>query len=169
MREPLPRRDGAATRIVIGVNVDHPVVIAAFRSADEAAHARTLLEREAIAAAAIDRQESIERLCADVFEGGFDVVVELADVARAIAVLQRAWPEEKLLDAHVIDRCAACGSVDVERLPRIRIFIGAALILIAASLVFGQRDLFLLVIAIIGGVLVLTPARHCRACGERWS
>ena len=152
-----------------GVNVDHPVVIAAFRSADEAAHARALLERQAIAAAAIDRQDSIERLCADVFEGGSDLVVESEDAEKAIAVLQRAWPEEKLVDAHVIDRCPACGSMDVARLARMRMFIGAALLLIAGSLVFGQRDLFLLVIAIIGGVLVLTPARHCRACGERWS
>lgn len=151
------------------MNVDHPVVVAAFRSAEEAAHARALLEREAIAAAAIDRQDSIERLCADAFEGGFDVVVESADAAKAIAVLQRAWPEEVLIEAHVVDRCAVCGSTDVTRLPRIRIFIFAALLLIGASVVFGQRDLFLLVVAIIAGVLVLTPAHHCRVCGERWS
>ncbi len=151
------------------VDVDHPVVIAAFRSAEEAAYARTLLEREKISAAAIQRQNSIERLCPDAFEGGFDVVVGRPDAPAAIALLQRVFPEEKVLDAIVIDRCPACGSSDVMRIPRIRILVIAAVTLIAANLAFGQRDLFLLVIAIIAGALALTPALRCRTCGERWS
>ena len=50
-----------------------------------------------------------------------------------------------------------------------RLFIIAAVILLAGNFVFGQRELFLLVIAIIGGALLLTPAKRCRACGERWT
>lgn len=114
------------------------------------------------------RQDAMERLCPDVFDGGFDVVVAASDAADAIALLQRIWPDESVLDVEATAPCPACASADVMRIPRIRIFIVAAVALIGASLVFGERDLFLLVIAIVGAALVLTPSRRCRNCGERW-
>ena len=142
------------------------VVVAAFRSAEEASAARSFLVREKIAANMMPRQDAIERLCPDMFADGFDVIVSSNDAANAIALLHRMWPEDAI-DVQIVDRCAACGSTDIMHIPRIRIFIVAAIALIATSLVVGQRDLFLLVIAVIGAVLLLTPGRRCRACGER--
>lgn len=127
-----------------------------------------MLEREGIEAAVIPRQDALERLCDDVFDGGFDVIVESDDAAAAIAFIQRHWPDETPIDVEVLDRCPACGSTDVARLHRVRLFLIAAAILLAGNLIFGQRDLFLLVTAIVGAALVLTPAKRCRACGERW-
>lgn len=149
------------------MSTQDPVVVAAFRSPQEASQARSFLQRENIAANMAPRQESLERLCADVFDDGFDVIVARDDAADAIALLQRVWPDDAI-DAEVVARCPACDSTDVWHIPRARIFVIAAIVLVGASLVFGQRDLFLLVIAIIGAALVLTPARRCRACGEHW-
>lgn len=147
----------------------HPVVIAAFRSSGDAGHARAMLEHERIAAEVIPRQDGIERLCEDAFDGGFDVIVESNDAGAAISFIQRHWPDETPIDAQVLDRCPSCGSTDVARIRRLRLFAIAAAALLAGNFAFGQRDLFLLVIAITGGALLLAPATRCRACGERWS
>lgn len=96
------------------------------------------------------------------------MIVSAADGDRAIALLQRMWPETAI-DVQVLEQCPACGSTAVARLLRLRLFLIAAAVLVAASFVFGQRDLFLLLVAIIGGVLILAPNRRCRECGERWT
>ncbi len=144
------------------------MVIAAFRSRDEAIEAREALQREGIAATAGPRDESIERMCADALGTNFDVVVDAAEAERGIALLRRIWPDEAQLEALAARHCPACGASDVARLPRLRIFLVVALILIAGSVVFGEQELFLLLIGIVGGLLLLTPRWHCRACRERW-
>jgi hypothetical protein len=144
------------------------VVVAAFRQADEASRARSFLEREDITANMMPRQDALERLCPDVFADGFDVVVARTDAADAIALLQRIWPDEPTIHSEVDAHCPNCGSTDVTRVPRIRIFIIAALALYAGGLVFHQRDLFVLVIAIVGASLMVIPRSRCRTCGERW-
>jgi hypothetical protein len=146
--------------------VNTPVVVAAFRLSDEAARAQRALQQEGIAGEAGPRAEGIERMCADAFDSGFDVVVNAADAERAIAVLRRLWPDEA--EPLVEVRCGACRSSDVARLPRLRIFLLAALLMVVGSIVFGERNLFLLLTAIIAGLLLLTPRWRCRACGERW-
>jgi hypothetical protein len=148
--------------------VHNPVVIAAFRSSDEAARACAVLEEKGIAAEAGGRRDDLERLCADAFDDGFDVIVSAAEGDRAIALLQRMWPETAI-DVQVLEQCPACGSTTVAHLPHLRPFLIAAAVLVAASFVFGQRDLFLLLVAIIGAVLILAPNRRCRECGERWT
>jgi hypothetical protein len=148
--------------------VDRPAVVAAFRSLDEAVAARDALQQEGIAAVAGPRNDGIERMCADAFDSGFDVIVSAADAEPAIALLRRIWPDEPAAEARAEERCPACGSGEVARVPRLRIFIAVALVMIAGSILFGQRELFLLVIAIVGGLLLLTPRRRCRVCGERW-
>jgi hypothetical protein len=146
--------------------VDRAVVIAAFRSRDEATEASEVLQREGIAADAGPRDESIERMCADALGMKFDVVVDAADAERGIALLRRIWPDDAQPEA--VQRCPACGASDVASLPRLRIFLVAALVLISGIAVFGERELFLLLIGIVGGLLLLTPRWRCRACGERW-
>ena len=143
-----------------------PVVVAAFRLSDEAEAAQSALRQEGIASEAGPRTAGIERMCADAFDSGFDVVVDEAEAERAIALLRRLWPDEAEPPVEV--RCPACRSSDVTRLPRLRIFLLAAMLMVAGSIVFGERDLFLLLTAIIAGLLLLTPRWRCRACGERW-
>jgi hypothetical protein len=147
---------------------DAPVVVAAFRLAEEASRARSFLLQEKIAANMTPRQEGIERLCPDLFDGGFDVLVSRENAADAIALLQRIWPEARANDAPIIERCPACGSTDVGRVRKIRILIIATIALLAGSFMFGEKELFLLAIGIVAAAVVLTPGRHCRACDERW-
>jgi hypothetical protein len=148
--------------------VDRPVVIAAFLSRDEAIAARRVLQDEGIAADAGPRTDGIERMCVDAFAAGFDVIVSAVDAERAIAVLRRVWPDEPAAEPKREERCPDCGSCDVARVPRLRIFLIVALLMVVGSIIFEQRNLFLLLVAIVGGLLLLTPRQRCRACGERW-
>ena len=144
-----------------------PVVIAAFRSESEAQGARGALVAQNIEAEAVARDESLARLCPDLFTDGFDVVVNGEDADRAIAILRRLWPE--VIDVEPQERCPACEATTISRLPRLRIFLAAAIVLFLTSLFAGQQDLFLIATAVIAAVLLLTPNRRCRTCGERWS
>lgn len=148
--------------------VDRPVVIAAFLSRDEAIAARRALQDEGIAADAGPRTDGIERMCIDAFDSGFDVIVSAADAERAMALLRRVWPDEAAAEPKGEERCPDCGSRDVARVPRLRIFLVVALLAVVGSITFEQHSLFLLLTAIVGGLLLLTPRRRCRACGERW-
>jgi hypothetical protein len=148
--------------------VDGPVVIAAFLSQDEAIAAQRVLQDEGIAADAEPRTDDIERMCVDAFDSGFDVIVRAGDAEPAIALLRRVWPDEAAAEPKGEERCPACASSDVARMPRLRIFLIVALLMVVGSIIFEQRSLFLLLMAIVGGLLLLTPRQRCRACGERW-
>jgi hypothetical protein len=141
-------------------------VVAAFRLSDEAEAAQKALQKEGIVSEAGPRTTGIERMCVDAFDSGFDVVVDKAEGERAIALLRHLWPDaaEPIVEL----RCPSCRASDVTRLPRLRIFLLAAMLMVVGSIVFGERDLFLLLTAIIAGLLLLTPRWRCRACGERW-
>jgi DNA-directed RNA polymerase subunit RPC12/RpoP len=149
--------------------LNDPVVIAAFRQEIEAGAAQDALEREGIVSEAGPRDDELDRLCADVFNAGFDVVVDRDEAEDAIAVLRRHWPD--VIDVTPIEPpvvCPACSSPAVARLPRVRLFFLAAIVLLIAGVITGQRELFLLLIGIIGGLLAITPPLVCDACGERW-
>jgi hypothetical protein len=145
-----------------------PVVIAAFRSAAEAHQARVALERAGVEADVISRNPALERMCDDVFEDGFDVIVGRSDAPAAIAVVQGIWPDEAEASAP-IEQCAECGSAEVTAIPRVRIFILAAIVLYAIGVAVGERDMFVLSAGIVGVLLFMAPNRRCRNCGERWT
>jgi hypothetical protein len=142
-----------------------PVVVAAFLSRDEALLSAETLESEKIASEVFPRREDLPRLCADVFDAGFDLVVEAGDADAALAALRRLWPDDVTLEP---ERCPVCGSMNIRHLPRIRLFAVATFVLLIGGLVTGERDLFLLVIGIVGVLLVMTPVNHCRACRHQW-
>ena len=145
------------------------VVIAAFRERQEAEAARGALNEEGIGAEVTATAPAARRLCDDLFGDGFDVVVDAGDAASAIAILHRLWPDAPPPPAMLPERCPACGSPDVAALRRVRFFVVAAAVLVAGGLLTGQRELFFLLIGIIGVLLVFAPARRCRMCGERWT
>jgi DNA-directed RNA polymerase subunit RPC12/RpoP len=144
-----------------------PVVVAAFRSPSEAAVAGTALETAGIVTEVRPRSEELERRCADAFNEGFDVVVSAADADAAVEVLRDVWPDEVAIDIEVLPRCPECGSEDLVRVRRLRVFVIALVVLLPAGVLTGQRDLFLLLIGIIGALLVIAPNQRCLACGER--
>lgn len=149
-----------------GENVTSQVVVASFRSREESLRARRALESSGIAAEAGGRMEDRPRLAADLIADGFDVAVEAADADRAIALLHELWPDVR--PERAAPRCPACGSPGVRRLMRLRIFAAAAVVLLAAGIAIGERDLMLLLAAILGLLLMMTPPLRCQACGESW-
>lgn len=143
------------------------MVVAAFREWSEAGLAQQALSAQGIAAASHPQGNAFERLCADVFTGGVDVVVDRERAADAIAIIERLWPVP--VEASTVERCEACSSTDLASLPRLRLFLWSATVLLVAGVALDLRDLFTLVAAIVGVILLLSPNRRCRACGERWT
>jgi hypothetical protein len=144
------------------------VVIAAFRSDAEADAARRMLAEEGVAADVFPRSASFERRCDDAFDDGFDVVVEPDRADAAIAIVQSLFPEPAAL-AQPPEICRDCGSQNIARLHRVRWFVAAAVVLLTIGVLIQERELFTLVVAIIGGILLLSPNRRCRSCGARWT
>ena len=147
---------------------DQPVVIAAFRSPAEAAGARTALRAQGIAAEVVPRTDALERLCADVFQDGVDVVVPRGDAERAIVIVQAIWRDENPGRGKVIEQCPECGSTAIRHLPRLRILLIGIPLLVVGGALTGERDLFLLMAAIVGFFVLLTPSTRCVTCGHRW-
>jgi hypothetical protein len=147
--------------------VNDPVVVAAFKVHSEAAFTCAALAREDIAAEVGERTDALPRLCVDAFDGGFDVIVESVGAQAAIGVIQHLWPEEPRA-LPFVERCPACDASEISRLPRLRLFVLAAALLVVIGAIVGERDLFLLVIGIVAVLLLIAPGRLCRACGERW-
>lgn len=150
MTEEVTRGSAAAT-----------VVVASFRSPAEEALARRAL-----------RDEGIEHVTGDdpmLGEGWRCLSVPAGESERALGVLRALWPPPPG-DAEMIaaERCPGCGTPEVKRFPRLRIFVLAALLLVPAGAVTNQQALFGLTLAIVGALLLAVPNRRCPACGERW-
>jgi hypothetical protein len=142
------------------------VIVAAFRDEAEAVAALRALERDGIAASVLPRGSGLPRLCVDAFAGGFDVAVEDDHAARAIALLQALWPEERPQRRGTL--CPRCGAGDPRRIPRLLLSLLTAALSVIAGVLTGERDLFLLMGGIVVALLVFTPPLHCRSCGHLW-
>lgn len=139
---------------------EEPVVIASFRSAREADLALRAVSGEAIEAG----------LLADTVLGNewLSLVVSPADADRALRIVQRLWPEQRPALPEAAERCPGCGSPESSALPRVRILLIGAALLLPAGFLAGQVQLFALTWLILGLALLVVPNRHCRSCGERW-
>ena len=136
------------------------IVVASFRSPAEAESALVALRSAGIEATAVPQPASF-----------IGIVAREQDADRAIALLDEMWPdvtppvESRTIE---IERCPECGSDDILRIRRLPFFIIFSTVMIAAGYVAGQTDLFALLVAIIGGVLLIGPNRRCLVCGDRW-
>lgn len=143
------------------------VVIAAFREQPDAAGAQRALESAGIEGEVSPRSDELPRLCADAFPGGFDVAVSEADADAGIALLQRLWPDEQVIAGDAV-RCPMCGSADVFRLQRLWLFALAAAVFIVGGAIAALNEMFLLMVAIVGLLLAITPPWRCRSCKHAW-
>ena len=148
--------------------MDEPVVIAAFRIPGDARLAIALLRQAEVDAVVQVYDPAIERRCEGVFADGWDLVVPAAESELATALLQRLWREKEEDEPRAFARCPECGSLEVTRLRRMPLFVLAGLLLLAGGAMTGERNLFLLMIAIVAVVLLMARPNRCRHCGERW-
>ena len=142
------------------------VVIAAFREQPDAVGAQRALDSAGIAGEVRARSDELPRLCADAFPGGFDVAVSEADADAGIALLQRLWPDDPVI--HDEKRCPMCGSADVFRLQRLWLFALASAVFIIGGAIADLNELFLLMVAVVGLLLAITPPWRCRSCKHSW-
>lgn len=153
--------------------MDGPVVIASFRSLDEAIGARTAVEN-----AGIDAELTNEKTLGvnwpyrDVI-GGIGLLVPADRAEEATAILHGLWPEGSEPAAPgqenaVPEHCPACGSTEFWRIRRLPFGILAVVVLFIGGHLTDQRDLFGLLIVILVVLLAAAPNRRCTSCGERW-
>lgn len=149
-------------------HMDPRVAVAAFRSLTEARLAQATLSDRGIVASVQPRSDGYERLCVDVFDAGIDVLVDRDVATDAISIINELWPlDTAQLSDH--ESCNACASTDIATLPRLKLFLASATVLFLTGTALDLRDLFALVVAVVGVILLLAPNRRCRSCGERWT
>ena len=67
-------------------------------------------------------------------------------------------------------RCPSCGKAEtVARIPRLRIFLLLAVVLIGVGSAVHQEDLALAGVVAAAITTALAPSHRCTACGEKWS
>jgi hypothetical protein len=64
--------------------------------------------------------------------------------------------------------CPNCGSVDIRREYRFRLFVLFALLAIGVCVAIGQAEATFFAVGVIAVAVLLIPPWHCRECGQRW-
>jgi DNA-directed RNA polymerase subunit RPC12/RpoP len=163
------------------------VIVGRYSTIGEAGIARSALAAAGIDAAAVDEQMvGINWLYSDAI-GGVKLLVHERDGQRAESVLlgldegfDGSLPESAIAEAAPLAdgagseeterlRCPDCGSAEVARTPRLRLFLFLALAGSAAGLAVGQTGLGLTAAAVAALVIGMLPTHRCASCGERWS
>jgi len=81
-------------------------------------------------------------------------------------------PSDPLIEAPVIPvNCERCYSDDIHRIPKVRIFVAGAGIILTYALMSGREGTLILFFAILSLALVLLflDRWRCRECGHTWS
>lgn len=126
------------------------MVAARFTSIAEAAAARSALDISGIETYLGDDADALA------------VMVHDGDVARARGVIGTSSPEKTQEE---VLTCRDCGSSDLLRIPRVRLFLLISAIFLGIAVAVGQTMFGAIgLIAIAAGVAVM-PAYRCRNCG----
>jgi Zn finger protein HypA/HybF involved in hydrogenase expression len=156
------------------------ITLARFATIGEAEIARGALRAAGIEAVFADEATvSINWLYSNAL-GGIKLQIREEDLERARAVLSNApMPDDGVVEddtppdseepVEELSRCPSCGSRELTRVPRVRLFILFLFVSWVVSFAFHQHELA--VAAIIAGIIIvlLAPSTRCRACGEHWS
>lgn len=79
--------------------------------------------------------------------------------------------EERALDAAPPQSpaaCPNCGSADVRREYRLRLFVLFALLAIGVCVAVSEPEAGFFAVGVIAIAVLLIPPWHCRECGQRW-
>ena len=75
-------------------------------------------------------------------------------------------PIEEIVDPEV---CAACGSPDIYRTPRLAMFAIAGTALFGIGIAVGMTDVAFLGVAALAVFFLVTGRWRCSECGENWN
>lgn len=67
------------------------------------------------------------------------------------------------------DLCPSCGGGDIQRIPRLKLFIALAVVAYGVGVAVSEPALALALILAVGLIVSATPSHRCAACGERWN
>ena len=147
---------------------------ARFTSIGEAVAARSALDAAGIENYVADENMiSIDWLYSQAIRG-FKMMVHDDDVERAREVIESlASAETGEVEPYPVERpraaatCEECGSTELVRIPRFRIFLLVAMVFIGIGAAVGQPLLAATGLIAIAVGAVLMPTHQCRSCGAR--
>lgn len=110
------------------------------------------------------------------FAKRLEVQVAEADIDEADRILNGLLGIDETAEGEVRDdaapqsplACPNCGSNDIRREYRFRLFVLFSLLAIGVCIAVGQADVAFLVVGVIAVAVLLIPPWHCRECGQRW-
>ena len=85
----------------------------------------------------------------------------IGDEAEQERALDDAEPQSPLV-------CPNCGSADLRREYRLRLFVLFALLAIGVCIAVGEPEATFFAVGVIAIAVLLIPPWHCRECGQRW-
>jgi hypothetical protein len=74
-------------------------------------------------------------------------------------------------DIHDLERCENCNSIEITRVPRLKLFVGIAMIIVALDAASGFADSGFMAffgILIVAIALTIVDPWRCRDCGNTW-
>lgn len=150
-------------------------LVARYTSIGEAEAARSVLEATGIETF-IDNENivAIDWLMSNAV-GSIKVLVREEELERAreiLAELPAALPAEVQFEKPPVRAplaCPECGSGDVKRIPRLRLFALFVFIAFALGYAFDQFDFAMAGAFAAALIMMLVPSHQCRECTHRWS
>lgn len=162
-------------------------IVARFTSVGEAESARSALDAAGIEARVQDENMVAVDWLMSQAVGGVKLLVPAEEREAAAEVLSAAAQHDATFAAEELsgweasaseaepavrktaEACPACGSADVQPIPRLKIFAAVSVIAICAGAAAGQMALSFTAIAVVGFVVAMLPSHRCNACGEKWT
>jgi len=154
-----------------------PAILARFSTPGEAEMARSALVAAGIDVMIADEElVSLNWLYSNAI-GGIKLVVEEADLERAAAVLSNPGIEttEEVTETPVVEEepevlvCPSCGSDQIARVPRLKLFFLFMLVLYGAGVAVDQQELALAGIFVAAVITFFAPSHRCIACAEKFN
>jgi DNA-directed RNA polymerase subunit RPC12/RpoP len=153
-------------------------IAARFSTTGEAETARSALDAAAIDSFLADEEIiAIDWLFSNAV-GGVKLIVREEDRESSEALLSGVYDEEPFEESvgqavaevprEETVRCPSCGSTEVGRVPRLRLFFFFALVLGSVGYAVERKTLAFAVVMVVAVVLALIPSRWCTTCGEKF-
>jgi predicted RNA-binding Zn-ribbon protein involved in translation (DUF1610 family) len=157
------------------------VVLARYATVAQAELARSALDAAGIDAAIGDEELVTMNWLYSNAVGGVKLLVAEEDAERAAEVLSSEADVESGGHAAAVEsdgesggmaaalqKCPGCGGTEYTRIPKLRLFLFATILLWGLGVAIDQRELAAGAIGVAALILLVTPSATCNACGERF-
>jgi phage FluMu protein Com len=154
-------------------------VVARFSTVGEAQSARSALEAAEIPVLIADEEMIALNWMYSNALGGVKLLVSAENLESSEEILKTAAEDdpgepsqsakESVPASRLPQTCPSCQSVNVARIPRLTLFVFAALVIYAGGVAVHQPELAMAGVAAAALLAAVAPTHRCTACGERWT